>query len=401
MKSIFEDVQLAPRDPILGLNEQFKADTRPTKVNLGIGVYSDDSGKLPLLKAVHKAETEINNQAAARGYLPIDGIQGYNTGAQKLLFGADSSVITDKRALTVQSLGGTGALKLGADFLKKLLPQSKVYISDPSWENHRAIFENAGFSVETYPYYDASTNSFDFNGMVDALKKIGNNSIVILHACCHNPTGIDPDNGQWQQILDVIKQRNLIPFLDIAYQGFGDGLDQDASVIRMFGESGITLLVSSSFSKSFSLYGERVGALTLVASSANEAERVLSQLKRVIRTNYSNPPTHGAKIVAEILNNDNLFKMWDLELTEMRERIRNMRNQLVNKLREYNAPKDFEFVNQQNGMFSYSGLNSQQVETLREQYGIYAISSGRICVAALNSSNIDYVAKSIAQVLKD
>lgn len=401
MKSIFEDVQLAPRDPILGLNEQFKADTRPTKVNLGIGVYSDDNGKLPLLKAVHKAEIDINNQAAARGYLPIDGIQGYNAGSQKLLFGAQSSVITEKRALTVQSLGGTGALKLGADFLKKLLPQSTVYISDPSWENHRAIFENAGFKVETYPYYDAQTSNLNFDGMVNKLKEVAENSIIILHACCHNPTGMDPNNDEWQQILQIIKDRNLIPFLDIAYQGFGNGLNQDASVIRMFAESGVTMLVSSSFSKSFSLYGERVGALTLVAKSADEADRVLSQLKRVIRTNYSNPPTHGAKIVAQILNSDELFKMWDEELTEMRERIKNMRNQLVSKLREHGANKDFEFVNKQKGMFSYSGLTSQQVDRLREEYGIYAISSGRICVAALNSSNIDYVAQSIAEVLKD
>lgn len=398
MKSIFESVELAPRDPILGLNEQFNADTRDTKVNLGVGVYSDDQGRLPLLEAVHKAELALAQEASARGYLPIDGIPGYNQGTQRLLFGADSPLVSSGRVLTAQSLGGTGALKLGADFLKTLLPDSKVVISNPSWENHRALFERAGFQVDTYPYYDASSNGLDFEGMLAALRSLPEQTIVILHACCHNPTGVDPTPEQWTQIAQTVKQRNLVPFLDIAYQGFGDGLQEDASVVRLFAQSDVTMLVSSSFSKSFSLYGERVGALTLVCASHEESTRVLSQLKRVIRTNYSNPPTHGAKVIATVLNTPELYSQWEHELADMRDRIRNMREQLVQKLRELNVTTDFSFVLRQRGMFSYSGLTSSQVDQLREQHGIYAVSSGRICVAALNSSNIDYVTRAIASV---
>ncbi len=399
MNSIFTGVELAPRDPILGLNEQFNADTRTNKVNLGVGVYSDDNGKLPLLKAVHQAELELVQKGSARGYLPIEGIPGYNKGAQTLLFGANSELINSGRALTAQSLGGTGALKLGADFLKSLVPHAKVLISNPSWENHRALFERAGFEVESYPYYDSATNTLDINGMVNELKNAQKDTIIILHACCHNPTGLDPDPSQWQQIIETIKERELIPFLDIAYQGFGDGLDADASIVREFGKADITFLVSSSFSKSFSLYGERVGALTLVSSSQDESTRVLSQLKRVIRTNYSNPPTHGASIVARILNDNRLFEMWEKELAEMRVRIKNMREQLVSRLAEAGVQRKFDFILEQRGMFSYSGLNSKQVEDLQKDHAIYAVNTGRICVAALNSNNIDYVARAIAEVL--
>lgn len=399
MKSIFESVQLAPSDPIFGLNEQYNNDTRAEKVNLTIGVYTDDNSKLPLLEAVHKAELEIVQQATARGYLPIDGIPGYNSGAQALLFGKESEVISSGRVLTAQSLGGTGALKLGADFLKTLLPDSGLMISDPSWENHRAVFERAGFTVTAYPYYDANNNNLNINGMLEALNNAPEQTIIVLHACCHNPTGIDPTPEQWQQILAVMKQRNLVPFLDIAYQGFGNGLEQDASVIRMFAEENITMLISSSFSKSFSLYGERVGALTLVSASKEESTRVLSQLKRVIRTNYSNPPTHGAKIVAQVLNSPELFQLWDKELSGMRTRILSMRQQLVQKLKDLGVTKDFSFLLEQRGMFSYTGLNPEQVQQLREKHGIYALNTGRICVASLNTGNIDYVAKAIANVI--
>lgn len=399
MKSLFESVELAPRDPILGLNEQYNADTRTGKVNLGVGVYYDDEGRIPLLEAVSKAEMARIQAHAARGYLPIEGIPGYNKGAQTLLLGEGSSLINSGRVLTAQSLGGTGALKIGADFLKQILPDSKVFISDPSWENHRALFERARFKVETYPYYDAATHGLNFDGMLAAFQALPEQAIVVLHACCHNPTGVDPTFEQWQQVAQVFKERNLVPFLDIAYQGFGDGLEEDAAVVRLFAQQDITMLISSSFSKSFSLYGERVGALTLISSSKDESARVLSQLKRVIRTNYSNPPTHGGTVVSSILNTPELYTLWTTELAGMRERIRTMRVQLVEKLKALGVKQDFDFVLAQRGMFSYSGLTAAQVDRLREEHGVYAVGSGRICVAALNSGNIDYVAASIAKVL--
>lgn len=400
MSTLFQNVELAPRDPILGLNEQYNADTRPGKVNLGVGVYYDDNGRIPLLAAVRKAEIARIEAAAARGYLPIEGIAAYNKGAQALLLGADSPLSAQGRVLTAQALGGTGALKIGADFLRQLLPQSKAYISDPSWENHRALFERAGFQVETYPYYDPATHGLNFDGMLAGLKAMPAGSVVVLHACCHNPTGVDPTAEQWQQIANVVKERDLVPFLDIAYQGFGAGLHEDAAVVRLFAGMDMTVFISSSFSKSFSLYGERVGALTVIAGSKDEATRVLSQLKRVIRTNYSNPPTHGGTVVSTVLNTPELFALWEQELTGMRDRIRLVRRQLVDKIKEAGAQENFDFVLQQRGMFSYSGLTSAQVDRLREEHGIYAVSSGRICVAALNSQNIDTVAKGIAQVLK-
>lgn len=399
MSSLYQNVEMAPHDPILGLNEQFNVDSRTEKVNLGIGVYSDDNGHLPLLKAVRVAEQQHFEGANPRGYLPIEGLASYNKAAQTLLLGADSSLIAQGRAITVETIGGTGALKIGADFLKKLTPNSKVYISNPSWQNHEAIFEDAGFTVETYPYYSAETHGLDFVAMKSHLENLDAKSIIILHACCHNPTGVDPTLEQWQEILEIIKARNLIPFLDIAYQGFGSGLDEDAQVVRLFADAGIEMFVSSSFSKSFSLYGERVGALTLTADTKDLAEKVLSQVRTVIRTNYSNPPTHGATIVAAVLNSPELFKMWEDELSEMRVRIQSMREQLVEKIKTAGVEQDFSFVLKQNGMFSFSGLSKAQVDRLREEFAIYAVGSGRICVAALNSKNIDYVAKSIAVVL--
>lgn len=399
MTSLFEAVELAPRDPILGLNEQYNTDTHTHKVNLGVGVYYDDDGRIPLLKAVRKAELARVEAAAPRGYLPIEGLASYNNGVQTLLLGADSPLIAEGRVVTAQALGGTGALKIGADFLKQLLPQSKVVISNPSWENHRALFERANFTVETYPYYDAATHGLDFNAMLAALENLPAKTIVVLHACCHNPTGVDPSVEQWQQIAQAVKQADLVPFLDIAYQGFGDGLTEDAAVVRLFANLGISMLISSSFSKSFSLYGERVGALTLITGSQDEKSRVLSQLKRVIRTNYSNPPTHSGTVVSSVLNTPELYTLWTEELAEMRNRIRAMRQQLVDNLKANGVKQNFDFVLAQRGMFSYSGLTADQVEKLRTDHGIYAVSSGRICVAALNSKNIDYVAQAIAKVL--
>ncbi|AZG08644.1 aspartate/tyrosine/aromatic aminotransferase [Pigmentiphaga sp. H8] len=400
MTSLFAAVELAPRDPILGLTEQFNADTRSNKVNLGVGVYYNDEGRIPLLKAVRKAEQARIDAAAARGYLPIEGLPGYNRAVQELLLGADSPLIAAGRVLTAQSLGGTGALKIGADFLKRLVPQAKVAISDPSWENHRALFEYAGFEVVNYPYYDAATHGVNFAGMIAALESYPAGTVVVLHACCHNPTGVDLTADQWTKVVEVVKARQLIPFLDIAYQGFGDGIDADATAVRQFADAELTFLISSSFSKSFSLYGERVGALSLVAADKEESGRVLSQLKRVIRTNYSNPPTHGGTVVAQVLTSPELRAEWEAELGEMRERIRAMRAALVAKLKERGVARDFGFVMQQRGMFSYSGLTAAQVDRLRDEHGIYAVSTGRICVAALNSRNIDAVADGIAAVLK-
>ncbi|MEW5708969.1 MAG: amino acid aminotransferase [Pseudomonadota bacterium] len=398
--SLFAGVPMAPRDPILGLNELFNSDKNPAKVNLGVGVYCDDTGQVPLLECVRLAERQVVEQAAPRNYLPIDGLPAYDRAAQTLLFGADSSTVADGRVVTLQALGGTGALKIGADFLRRLLPGAQVWISDPSWENHRALFEGAGFTVNAYPYYDPATHGVDFPGMMKALHDMPAQSIVVLHACCHNPTGVDLTPGQWEEVIATVRRRDLVPFLDIAYQGFGDGLDADAQAVRRFAETEGPLFVSSSFSKSFSLYGERVGALSVATSGADEAARVLSQLKRVVRTNYSNPPTHGGKIVAGVLTSPDLRALWEQELGQMRERIRTMRNQLVEKIHARVPGADFSFVARQRGMFSYSGLSKKAVHRLRDEFSIYAVDTGRICVAALNSRNIDYVADAIAKVIR-
>ena len=400
MSSIFAAVEMAPRDPILGLNEAFNADTRATKVNLGVGVYFDDNGKIPLLAAVKSAEEARLKSAPPRGYQPIEGAVAYNQAVQNLLFGATSPLVTEGRTVTAQALGGTGALKIGADFLKRLKADAKVYISDPSWENHRALFESAGFAVETYPYYNAATRGVNFDGMMSCLNSLPAGSIIVLHACCHNPTGADLSDAQWKEVVAACSSRGLVPFLDMAYQGFAEGIAQDAVAVNQFAASGLQFFVSSSFSKSFSLYGERVGALSIVASSKEEAGRVLSQLKRVIRTNYSNPPIHGGAIVAAVLSDASLRQMWETELAGMRDRIRAMRTGLVEQLKVAGVAQDFSFVVQQRGMFSYTGLNADQVERLKNEFGIYAVSTGRICLAALNSKNIGYVAQSIATILK-
>ena len=397
--SLFSAVEMAPRDPILGLNEAFNADTRTTKVNLGVGVYYNEEGRIPLLRAVAEAEKARIEAHAPRGYLPIEGLASYDSAVQKLLFGQDAALLQAGRVITTQSLGGTGALKIGADFLKRLLPEACVAISNPSWENHRALFESAGFPVHNYRYYDAASQGVDRQGMLDDLRALPARSIVVLHACCHNPTGVDLELDDWKAVLEVLREREHVPFLDIAYQGFGDGIDEDAFAVRLFAESGLNFLVSSSFSKSFSLYGERVGALSIVTDSQEESTRVLSQVKRVIRTNYSNPPTHGATVVGNVLNSTELRAMWEQELAEMRERIRDMRTTMVEQLASLGAKRDFAFVARQRGMFSYSGLTPEQVERLKSEFGIYAVGTGRICVAALNSGNIRAVTEAIVKVL--
>ncbi|WP_415034237.1 aromatic amino acid transaminase [Azonexus sp.] len=398
--SIFAAVELAPRDPILGLNEAFNADARDIKVNLGVGVYFDDNGKIPLLAAVKAAEDARVKAALPRGYQPIEGVPAYNSAVQNLLFGKDSELLAAGRVITAQAIGGTGALKIGADYLKRLNPDAKVYISNPSWENHRALFESAGFIVEDYAYYDAATRGVNFAGMKADLNKMAPGAIVLLHACCHNPTGADLSDAQWAEVVEICQARGLVPFLDMAYQGFADGIDADAVAIRAFSASGLQFFASSSFSKNFSLYGERVGALSIVTASKEESARVLSQVKRVIRTNYSNPHTHGAVLVANVLTSPELRAQWEGELAAMRERIRAMRSGLVDAIKATGCAQDFSFVTQQRGMFSYTGLSAAQVERLKEEFGIYAVSTGRICLAALNSKNIGYVAQAIANVIR-
>jgi aromatic-amino-acid transaminase len=397
--SLFSAVELAPRDPILGLNEQFNADTNPNKVNLGVGVYFDDNGMLPLLQCVQAAEKTLMDKPTARGYLPIDGIAAYDAAVKSLVFGSNSDAVLSGRVATVQAIGGTGGLKIGADFLKKINPDATVLISDPSWENHRGLFTNAGFQVNAYAYYDAAKRGVNFEGMVASLNAAAKGTIVVLHACCHNPTGYDISPEEWDQVVAAIKAKGLTPFLDMAYQGFGFGIAEDGAVINKFVAAGLNFLVSTSFSKSFSLYGERVGGLSVLCQDEEEAGRVLSQLKIVIRTNYSNPPIHGGAVVAVVLNQPELRTLWEQELSEMRLRIKDMRQKLVEGLKAAGVTSDMGFITQQIGMFSYSGLSKAQMIRLRQEYGVYGTDSGRMCVAALNSQNINYVCQSIAQVL--
>ncbi len=397
--SLFTAVEMAPRDPILGLSEQFNADPNPAKVNLGVGVYFDDQGKLPVLACVAAAEKELAGGTKTKGYLPIDGIAAYDRAVQGLVFSNDSAAVAEGRVATVQALGGTGGLKVGADFLKRLSPGATALISDPSWENHRALFSNAGFAVAAYPYYDATTRGVRFEAMLQALRGAAPGTVVVLHACCHNPTGCDLTPTQWDQVVATCRDQQLVPFLDMAYQGFGDGIAQDGAVVQQFLASGIDLFVSTSFSKSFSLYGERVGALSVVCKSRDEAARVLSQLKIVIRSNYSTPPTFGAQIVAHVLTTPALRALWEEELEGMRERIRAMRQALVAKLRAAGAPGELDYITRQKGMFSYSGLSTPQMQRLRSECGIYGLDSGRICVAALNSRNLDAVVSGLLRVM--
>jgi aromatic-amino-acid transaminase len=393
-------VEMAPKDPILGVTETYVADQNPSKVNLGVGVYYDDDGKVPLLESVRRAEDIRIKSGAPKSYLPIDGLPAYDKAVQELVFSRDCIALKEKRIVTVQAIGGTGGLKIGADFLRQISPGATVWISEPSWENHRALFEGAGFAVREYPYYDPKTHGLNFEGMLGALKKLPAGAIAVLHSCCHNPTGVDLTQAQWQQVLEVVRSRGIVPFLDLAYQGFAEGADADAYAPRLFAAATQPIFLSSSFSKSFSLYGERVGAFSLVAGSPDEAARVLSNLKRIVRSNYSNPPGHGSDIVARVLNTPELRTLWEQELGGMRERIKAMRKALVEGIHKRVPGADFSFVMQQRGMFSYSGLTKEQVLKLRSAYSIYTIETGRICVAALTTQNIDYVADAIAKVIR-
>ena len=398
--TLFSDVQQAPPDAILGLTEQFKADANPKKVNLGVGVYQNEHGVLPLLRCVEEAERRLAANPKAKGYLSIDGLPTYDTDVRELVFGAGSPLLEEGRVVTVQALGGTGALKLGADFLRQVSPDAKVLISTPSWENHQALFTRAGFTVEKYRYYDAAAKGVDVEGMLADLRAAEPGTIVVLHACCHNPTGYDLSADQWQQVIDTVLEARLTPFLDMAYQGFSEGIDEDGAVVRAFAQRVPNFFVSTSFSKSFSLYGERVGGLSIVCSDSDEAARVLSQVKIVIRTNYSNPPTHGAALVETVLADPQLREQWVEELGQMRDRIKSMRSALVEGLQRAGVEADMSYITDQVGMFSFSGLNRDQMVRLRNEFGVYGTDTGRICVAALNSDNVDYVSESIAAVLK-
>ncbi|MEW5290937.1 amino acid aminotransferase [Erwinia papayae] len=397
---MFQNVDAYAGDPILSLMETFKQDTRPHKVNLSIGLYYDEQGQIPQLNAVASAEARLNAQAHnASLYLPMDGLPPYRSAVAPLLFGEQHPALQAGRIATIQTVGGSGALKIGADFLKAYFPDSQVWVSDPTWENHVAIFSGAGFQVNTYPWYDEESNGVRFEQLLAKLETLPARSIVLLHPCCHNPTGADLANAQWDIVTGVLKQRELIPFLDIAYQGFGAGMDEDAYAIRAVASAGLPALVSNSFSKIFSLYGERVGGLSVVCDSAEEASRVLGQLKATVRRNYSSPPNFGAQVVSCVLNDPALKASWLAEVEAMRLRILAMRQQLVDVLRTAMPDRNFDYLLRQRGMFSYTGLSASQVDRLRDEFGVYLIASGRMCVAGLNSKNVHQVAEAFAAVM--
>ncbi|MGC7404333.1 aromatic amino acid transaminase [Pandoraea pneumonica] len=398
---MFEHIDAYPGDPILSLNENFAKDARTNKVNLSIGIYYDDDGRLPVMQAVRQAEALLLAEVGPKPYLPMAGFANYRDAVQALVFGDDSPARTEGRIATVQTLGGSGALKVGADFIKRYFPDAQVWVSDPTWDNHRFIFERAGFTVNTYPYYDEATGGLQFEAMVDAIDKLPARSVVLLHACCHNPTGVDLNDAQWVQVIDVLKKRELLPFVDMAYQGFGSGLDADAFVIRELARQGVPAFVANSFSKNFSLYGERCGGLSVICESGEAADRVLGQLTSAVRSNYSNPPTHGAKIVAKVLSTPELRKSWEDELTQMCQRITRMRGAIHEGLRGHVPDTMLSRYLEQRGMFTYTGLSAAQVDTLRDEYGVYLIRSGRMCVAGLNEKNVGVVAQSIAKVLNN
>jgi aromatic-amino-acid transaminase len=396
---MFKHVDAYPGDPILTLNEDFQKDPRQGKINLSIGIYFDEQGRLPVMAAVRSAESAMLETIGPKPYLPMAGAPNYREAVQHLLFGADHEAVRSGRIATLQTIGGSGGLKVGGDFLKRYFPDSQVWVSDPTWDNHRAMFEGAGFVVNTYPYYDSASGGLKFDVMLAAIKALPAHSIVLLHACCHNPTGVDLSAAQWAELIPVLRDRQLLPYLDIAYQGFGDGIDEDAHAIRSLADAGVPFFVANSFSKSFSLYGERVGGLSVVCADKTQASHVLGQLMSAVRRNYSSPPTFGGQIVARVLQTPALHKLWADELGAMRERIQLMRRQLHDGLVKRVPGRDFSCFITQRGMFSYTGLSAQQVDVLREQHGVYLVRSGRMCVAGLNAGNVDRVAEAMAAVV--
>jgi aromatic-amino-acid transaminase len=396
---MFQHVEAYPGDPILSLNEAFGKDPRTNKINLSIGIYFDDAGKIPMLPSVRAAEHKVVADAGARPYLPMEGAANFRTAVQELLFGADSAAVKAGRVVTIQAVGSSGGLKVGGDFIKRYFPTSTMLVSDPTWDNHKAVFEGCGLTVKTYPYYDAATGGLRFDAMIEALKAAEKKSIVLLHACCHNPTGVDLTQEQWQQLVPVLKERELIAFLDLAYQGYGDGIVEDAYAVRLLADHGLSFFVANSFSKSMSLYGERCGALSVVCPDAAQAVNVLGQMKATIRRNYSNPPLHGGQLVARVLSDPELRPMWEAEVVAMRDRIQLMRRKLHDVLAAKLPGRDFSYFLTQRGMFSYTGLTAEQCDRLKEEFGVYLVRSGRMCIAGLNTGNVEATANAIAAVL--
>lgn len=396
---MFSHVEPFAGDPILSLNEDFQKDPRPHKINLSIGIYFDDAGRIPVLESVQRAEAQLLAEGGAKPYLPIEGAANFRSAVQALLFGADHEAVTSGRVATIQSVGSSGGLKVGADFIARWFPGSGVWVSDPTWDNHRSMFEGAGITVSTYPYYDSQTGGVRFADMLAALDKLPARSVVLLHACCHNPTGVDLTRAQWDELIPLLKRRNLIPYLDLAYQGFGDGIAEDAYAIRAIAAAGLSAFVANSFSKSMSVYGERAGALSVVCPDARQAALVLGQLKFTVRRNYSSPPIHGGQIVAKVLTDPALRALWEGELAAMRTRMLAMRKQLHAVLSAKLPGRDFGYFLSQRGMFSYTGLSAAQVDRLREEFAVYLIRSGRLCIAGLNTGNVEATARAMAAVM--
>ncbi|MDL5030596.1 amino acid aminotransferase [Pelomonas sp. APW6] len=396
---MFQHVDAYAGDPILSLNEAFQKDPRAGKINLSIGIYFDNDGRIPMMDSVRKAELAVVETAGARPYLPMEGLAAFRSEVQALLFGRDAEVLKAGRVATIQSVGSSGGLKVGADFIKRYFPESAIYVSDPTWDNHRAVFEGSGIAVKTYPYYDPVSGGVRFNELLEAVQAMPAKSVVLLHACCHNPTGVDLTPVQWDTLIPLLKQRELLPFLDIAYQGYGDGLEQDAFAIRAMADAGLPFFVANSFSKNMSLYGERCGGLSVVCPDAQQATHVLGQLKATIRRNYSNPPMHGGQLVAKVLGDPALRALWEGEVEEMRERILAMRNALHQTLSAKLPGRNFDYFLHQRGMFSYTGLTPAQVDRLKDEFGVYLVRSGRMCVAGLNTKNVEAVANAMAAVL--
>lgn len=397
--SMFQHIEPYAGDPILGLNDAFQKDPRPQKANLSIGIYFDDAGRIPVLDCVRQAEQQLVNEGGAKAYLPMEGLAACRQGVQALLFGADHEAVTSGRIATLQTVGSSGGLKVGGDFIKRWLPDAQVYVSDPTWDNHRAMFEGCGLTVNTYPYYDPATGGVKFGEMLEALQKLPRGSVVLLHACCHNPTGVDLSPAQWEQLIPVLKAGGLLPYLDLAYQGYGAGIDEDAFAVRALASAGLSFFIANSFSKSMSLYGERAGALSVVCQDAAEAELVLGQLRATVRRNYSSPPLHPAAVVAKVLNDPQLRASWEADVAAMRERIQAMRKSLHAVLSAKLPGRNFDYFLTQRGMFSYTGLTPQQVDRLREEHAVYLVRSGRMCVAGLSTRNVEAVASAMAAVL--
>ncbi|MCH8855881.1 MAG: aspartate/tyrosine/aromatic aminotransferase [Proteobacteria bacterium] len=396
---MFQHVDAYAGDPILSLNEAFQKDPRASTINLSIGIYFDNDGRIPMLPSVRAAELAVVEAAGARPYLPMEGAANFRSAVQGLLFGAEHPALKAGRIATIQGVGSSGGLKVGADFLKRYFPDSRIYLSDPTWDNHRAVFEGSGHCCETYPYYDPATGGVRFDALLAAFQALPARSVVLMHACCHNPTGVDLTPDQWRALVPVFRERQLLPFLDLAYQGYGDGIEEDAFAVRLLADEGVSFLIANSFSKSMSLYGERCGALSVVCPDADQAARVLGQLKFMIRRNYSNPPMHGGQIVAKVLTDPALRAMWEAEVKEMRERIQSMRGELHAVLVAKLPGRNFDYFLTQRGMFSYTGLTAEQADRLKTDFGVYILRSGRMCVAGLNTRNVEATAEAMAAVL--